>query len=64
MIKTNEKNGHDKVNPEKTWDKVSEDDPDTWFEDQPEIPGQERIVNLDTLKKELLGDEDQGDVTN
>lgn len=64
MRKTNKKNGHKKFEPKKTWDKVSEDDPDTWLEDQPEIPGQERLVNLDTLKKELLDDEDQGNVTN
>lgn len=67
MRKTNEKqngNGHGKYQPEKVWDRLNEKDPDSWLENQPEVPGQERIINLETLKEELLDEEDQEDVTN
>ena len=66
MRKTNKKNGHGKYRPEKTWKRLDENDPDSWWEEQPEIPGQDRIINMENLKKELFPDdeEDQGDVTN
>ncbi len=60
-------NGHGKYQPEKVWNRLNENDPDSWWEEQPEIPGQDRIINMDNLKKELFPDDDideQGDVTN
>ncbi len=61
------KNGHGKYQPEKVWNQLNQDDPDSWWEEQPEVPGQDRIINMETLKEELFPEDDindQGDSEN
>lgn len=68
MSNTSEKtNGHGKYQPDKVWNQISKNDPDSWWEEQPDVPGQDRIINIEALKKELFPDDDiddQGDNQN
>lgn len=66
MHTTNKKNGNGsgRYQPKKVWNFI---DRDFWWEEEPEIPGQDKIVDDETLKNELFGDEDpdqQGDQAN
>lgn len=48
-------NGSGEYQPSKTWDLLGED---TWFEDDETEPGRERIVDTETVEKELGIDTD------
>lgn len=57
-------NGSGKYQPSKTWDLLGED---AWFEDDETEPGRERIVDTETVEKELGIDtdpEEQGERDN
>lgn len=48
-------NGKSDYKPAKTWEYLGEE---IWFEENEEIPGQERIVDDETLYEELALDDD------
>ena len=66
MQTTNEKNGNgsSEFKPEKIWNFLGKN---SWWEEQPEIPGQDKIIEKETLEEELFGDDDadkKGDFDN
>ena len=54
-VNSKKPNGSGKYQPSKTWNLLGED---TWFEDDETEPGRERIVDTETVEKELGIDTD------
>lgn len=68
MINTSEQNqngnGKGKYQPSKTWEQMGQD---LWLEEEPDVPGQEKLIGTEELQNELFGEEDinnQGDSEN